>query len=114
MDKRIVLDAMKVVELKEICKKSNIIGLSGKKKKEIIDIMIDCDLKYDWTAPVLVKEHLPIILEELEDDSNLELDELNFIPEELEEIILHIPKQVVEKNNRWKCFYEKGKKILNK
>jgi len=93
MDKRISLEAMKVVELKEICRKSNIIGISGKKKKEIIDLMIDCELKHTF-------EVLEDIAEEADD--------------EMEEIILHIPKKVVDKSARWKCFYEKGKKILTK
>lgn len=93
MDKRISLEAMKVVELKEICRQSNIIGISGKKKKEIIDLMIDCELKHEF-------EVLEDIAEEADD--------------EMEEIILHIPKKVVDKSARWKCFYEKGKKILNK
>ena len=104
MDKRIALEAMKVVELKEICKLSNIIGLSGKKKKEIIDLMIECELKHDFT-----KEPLDVILEELEDD-DAESIELDF----LEEIILHLPNTVVDKKDRWKSFYEKGKKILIK
>ena len=93
MDKRISLEAMKVVELREICKLSNIIGISGKKKKEIIDLMIDCELKHTF-------EVLEDIAEEADD--------------EMEEIILHIPKKVVDKSARWKCFYEKGKKILTK
>ena len=93
MDKRISLEAMKVVELKEIFRKSNIIGISGKKKKEIIDLMIDCELKHTF-------EVLEDIAEEADD--------------EMEEIILHIPKKVVDKSARWKCFYEKGKKILTK
>ena len=105
MDKRISLEAMKVVELREICKLSNIIGISGKKKKEIIDLMVDCELKHEFKP-------LPIVFEELEDDIPIDEpdDEMDF----LEEIILHIPKKVVDKNDRWKCFYEKGKKILNK
>ena len=104
MDKRIALEAMKVVELREICKLSNIIGISGKKKKEIIDLMIDCELKHDFT-----KVPLDVILEELEDD-DAESIELDF----LEEIILHLPNTVVDKKDRWKSFYEKGKKILIK
>ena len=96
MDKRISLEAMKVVELKEICRKSNIIGISGKKKKEIIDLMVDCELKHTFEVIVGVED----IAEEADD--------------EMEEIILHIPKKVVDKSARWKCFYEKGKKILNK
>jgi len=102
MDKRISLEAMKVVELKEICRQSNIIGISGKKKKEIIDLMIDCELKHTF-------EVLEDIAEEAE-----EAEEAEDADDELEEIILHIPKKVVDKSARWKCFYEKGKKILNK
>tara|TARA_R110002126_G_scaffold113514_1_gene252019 strand:+ start:275 stop:568 length:294 start_codon:yes stop_codon:yes gene_type:complete len=97
MDKRVVLENMKVVELKEICRESNILGISGKKKKDLIDLMIDCDLK---------KLHIPEVppLEIIEEEEE----------EEEEEIILHIPIEVVNKSERWKSFYEKGKKILAK
>ena len=96
MDKRVVLENMKVVELKEICRESNILGISGKKKKDLIDLMIDCDLK---------KLHIPEVppLEIIEEE-----EEENFLEKSLDkndEIILHIPIEVVNKSERWKSFY---------
>ena len=96
MDKRISLEAMKVVELKEICRQSNIIGISGKKKKEIIDLMIDCELKHTFE-----------VLEDIAEEADIVVAS----GDEMEEIILHIPKKVVDKSARWKSFYEKGKKF---
>ena len=42
MDKKTFLQTLKMVELKKICKDSHILGVSSKKKSELIELMCDC------------------------------------------------------------------------
>ena len=59
MEKKEYLQSLKVQELKKLCKDSSIIGVGKKKKSELIELMVDCELK-----GLLFKEeiilHLPI------------------------------------------------------
>ena len=59
MEKKEYLQTLKVQELKKMCKENNIIGVGNKRKSELIELMVDCELK-----GLLFKEeiilHLPI------------------------------------------------------
>ena len=66
------LDSLKVSDLKLICKNSGIIGVSKMKKKDLIDVMKDCDLKG------IPPEHLNV-------------SELALPKTEAEDLILHLP-----------------------
>ena len=115
------LFTLKVQELKEICKKSSINGISRLKKSELCDIMVDCDLVGIPEGLVLEKSELSPIPEELEaacchgSDDPL-CDDCS----EPEEIILHLPldihpckpKALKVSEEKWLNMFKKGKKIL--
>jgi len=116
------LFTLKVQELKDICKKSSINGISRLKKSELIDIMVDCELVGIDAGLVLEKSELPTIPEESEqveaacchgsDDPLCDKCSASF---EAEEIILHLPIKpdaLKVSQEKWLNMFKKGKKIL--
>lgn len=93
------LNTLKVQELKDICKKNHIIGISKFKKSALVETMSECDLIDSGYNP---------------DPSPSEAVKLEVIEEE-EEIILHLPLTEDKlKSIRYKKAYERGKKIIDK
>ncbi len=110
------LFTLKVQELKDICKKSSINGISRLKKSELCDIMADCDLVGIEDGLVLEKSELPTIPEESEvaccHGSDDPLCDDCSAPEE---IILHLPIKpdaLKVSQEKWLNMFKKGKKIL--
>ena len=98
------LNTLKVQDLKDICKKNNIIGISKLKKSALIETMIECELKDTGYNPDP---------DDYPDPSHYE-DKLEIIYEE-EPIILHLPLPEENlKSIRFKKFYHHGKQILEK
>tara|TARA_R110001599_G_scaffold114547_1_gene280525 strand:+ start:774 stop:1139 length:366 start_codon:yes stop_codon:yes gene_type:complete len=107
------LYTLKVQELREICKKSNIIGVSKFKKSALVETMIECDL-------VGIPEGLKL--------EQAEQPQLPTIPEaacchgsddpeckDCEPIILHLPIKpdaLKVHKDKWLNMFKKGKKIL--
>lgn len=118
------LFTLKVQELKEICKKSSINGISRLKKSELCDIMVDCELVGIPNGLVLDKSELSPIPEESANEvvvacchgSDDPLCDKCFP----EEIILHLPLALPCKpdalkvsSEKWLNMFKKGKKILD-
>ena len=98
------LFTLKVQELKEICKNSNIIGVSKMKKSALVEAMSECELKGIPEGLVLEKSELPVVPEEPEQIK---------VPKE--EIILHLPIKpdaLKVSSEKWLNMFKKGKKIL--
>jgi len=98
------LFTLKVQELKEICKNSNIIGVSKMKKSALVEAMSECELKGIPEGLVLEKSELPVVPEE---------PEVSEVPKE--EIILHLPIKpdaLKVSSEKWLNMFKKGKKIL--
>lgn len=101
------LFTLKVQELKEICKNSNIIGVSKMKKSALVETMSECELNGIPKGLVLEKsaeQQLPVVPEEPEQVE---------VPKE--EIILHLPIKPDALNvssEKWLNMFKKGKKIL--
>tara|TARA_R110002020_G_scaffold224003_1_gene433389 strand:+ start:1155 stop:1514 length:360 start_codon:yes stop_codon:yes gene_type:complete len=107
------LDSLKVSDLKLICKNSGIIGVSKMKKKDLIDVMKDCDLKG------IPPEHLDAIAEE---DLILHLPVVPVVPVPIANVVgapLPTAKPYPVKPDslkvsvhKWEEMYKKGKNIL--
>ena len=120
------LQSLKVKELREICKKSGIIGISNYKKAALVEMMFECDLK---GCEADEGSDMEVILEEepcsftLEDCGPLAVegvcicDELGCDKcEDAEEIILHLPINVIklDKPPNYDKALTRGKLILEK
>tara|TARA_R110001592_G_scaffold55717_1_gene170275 strand:- start:1851 stop:2228 length:378 start_codon:yes stop_codon:yes gene_type:complete len=110
------LYTLKVQELKEICKKSSINGISRLKKSELCEIMAECDLVGIPDGLILEKSELSPIPEESElpccHGSDDPLCDKCF---KAEEIILHLPIKpdaLKVSQEKWLNMFKKGKKIL--
>jgi len=105
------LYTLKVQELREICKKSNIIGVSKFKKSALVETMIECDLVGIPEGLKLEQaEPLPTIPEVAcchgSDDP---------LCDKCEPIILHLPIKpdaLKVHKDKWLNMFKKGKKIL--
>ena len=105
------LYTLKVQELREICKKSNIIGVSKFKKSALVETMIECDLVGIPEGLCLsIEEPLPTIPEAAcchgSDDPECK---------DCEPIILHLPIKpdaLKVHKDKWLNMFKKGKKIL--
>ncbi len=127
------LQSLKVVELREICKKSSIIGISGLKKSALIEMMLECELKETGFNPIInMSDIVPPTI--LEDVAPLKVDDVCICDElgcdkcdDEEEIILHLPIPRLElesvkiksnllkkKSTNYDKAYNKGKLILEK
>jgi len=114
------LFTLKVQELKEICKKSSINGISRLKKSELCDIMVDCELVGIPEGLVLDKSELSPIPEESEQVEAAACchgsdDPLCDDCSAPEEIILHLPIKpdaLKVSSEKWLNMFKKGKKIL--
>jgi len=103
------LYTLKVQELREICKKSNIIGVSKFKKSALVETMIECDL-VGIPEGLKLEEPLPTIPEVAcchgSDDP---------LCDKCEPIILHLPIKpdaLKVHKDKWLNMFKKGKKIL--
>ena len=112
------LFTLKVQELKDICKKSNIIGVSKMKKSALVETMCECDLV--GIPEGLVLEPLPTIPELI--DNLVEADAVacchssdDPLCDKCEPIILHLPIKpdaLKVHKDKWLNMFKKGKKIL--
>lgn len=59
MEKKEYLQTLKVQELKKMCKENNIIGVGNKRKSELIELMVDCEIKGLMFQEEIIL-HLPI------------------------------------------------------
>ena len=101
------LFTLKVQELKEICKNSNIIGVSKMKKSALVEAMSECELNGIPEGLVLEKSELPVVPEEPE--------QVEQAQQSKEEIILHLPIKpdaLKVSSEKWLNMFKKGKKIL--
>ena len=122
---------LKVSELRDICKKSNIIGISKFKKSVLVETMIECDLKETGFNPIIDMSDIvpPTIIEcsATLDDSptlgdSLALEEAacchgsdDPLCDECDPIILHLPIKpdaLKIHKDKWLKMFEKGKNIL--
>ena len=127
------LESLKVSDLKLICKNSGIIGVSKMKKKDLIDVMKDCDLKglpdssiinlSDIVPPTIIEEEIvPVVpvVPVVPASSKISCchgsdDPLCSICEATDPIILHIPikpDSLKVNLHKWNEMYKKGKNIL--
>ena len=98
------LNTLKVQDLKDICKKNHIIGISKLKKSALVETMSECELIDSGYNPDP---------DDYPDPAHYE-DKLEVIEEE-EEIILHLPLTEDKlKSIRFKKAYERGKIIIDK
>ena len=109
------LHTLKVQELKDICKKSNIIGVSKFKKSALVETMSDCDLVGIPEGLVLVHtegaEPIP------EDSPSIACCHGSDDPlcDDCDPIILHLPIKpdaLKVHKDKWLKMFEKGKNIL--
>ena len=112
------LFTLKVQELKNICKKSNIIGVSKMKKSALVETMCECDLV--GIPEGLVLDIPPTIPELIENEINPDAIACchgSDDPEckDCEPIILHLPIKpdaLKVSEDKWLNMFKKGKKIL--
>ena len=122
------LESLKVSDLKLICKNSGIIGVSKMKKKDLIDVMKDCDLKglpdsssatacinlSDIVPPTIIEEEIVPVVPVVSCCHGSD-DPLCSICEATDPIILHIPikpDSLKVNLHKWNEMYKKGKNIL--
>lgn len=107
------LFTLKVPELREICKKNNIIGVSKFKKSALVETMIDCELKDTGFNPIINMSDIipPTIIEAAcchgSDDP---------LCDSCDPIILHLPIKpdaLKVHKDKWLNMFKKGKKILD-
>jgi len=101
------LDSLKVSDLKLICKNSGIIGVSKMKKKDLIDVMKDCDLKG------IPPEHLNDSVGA--EDLILHLPLVPCVPVPIDVAPLPLPVKpdsLKVSVHKWEEMYKKGKNIL--
>ena len=116
---------LKVSELRDICKKSNIIGISKFKKSVLVETMIECDLKETGFNPIVNMSDIipPTIIEcsaTLDDSPTLEEAACchgsdDPLCDECDPIILHLPIKpdaLKIHKDKWLKMFEKGKNIL--
>tara|TARA_R110002096_G_scaffold193836_2_gene375729 strand:- start:108 stop:476 length:369 start_codon:yes stop_codon:yes gene_type:complete len=110
------LHTLKVQELKDICKKSNIIGVSKFKKSALVETMSDCDL-------VGIPEGLLLVLPEPIPEEDQVLSTAcchgsdDPLCDDCDPIILHLPIKpdaLKVHKDKWLKMFEKGKNILAK
>jgi hypothetical protein len=116
---------LKVSELRDICKKSNIIGISKFKKSVLVETMIECDLKETGFNPIIDMSDIipPTIIEcSATLGDSLALEEAacchgsdDPLCDECDPIILHLPIKpdaLKIHKDKWLKMFEKGKNIL--
>jgi len=116
------LESLKVSDLKLICKNSGIIGVSKMKKKDLIDVMKDCDLKGLPDIEEQAKQSVPVVpvVPVVPASSKISCchgsdDPLCSKCEATDPIILHIPikpDSLKVNLHKWNEMYKKGKNIL--
>ena len=118
------LFTLKVQELKEICRESNIIGVSKMKKSALVETMSECDLKgipegLKLTSSIINLSDIvpPTIIEEQVGPSccHGSDDPLCKKCEATDPIILHLPIKpdaLKVNSDKWLNMFKKGKKIL--
>ena len=104
------LHTLKVQELKDICKKSNIIGVSKFKKSALVETMSDCEL-------VGIPEGLLLVLPEPIPEEKIACCHGSDDPlcDDCDPIILHLPIKpdaLKIHKDKWLKMFEKGKNIL--
>mgnify|MGYP003634255972 CR=1 FL=1 len=110
---------LKVSELRDICKKSNIIGISKFKKSVLVETMIECDLKETGFNPIIDMSDIipPTIIEcsaTLEEAACCHGSD-DPLCDECDPIILHLPIKpdaLKIHKDKWLKMFEKGKNIL--
>jgi len=117
------LFTLKVQELKDVCKKSNIIGVSKMKKSALVETMCECDLVGIPEGLVFsAAEHTlpPTIPELIENEINPDAIACchgsdDPLCDKCEPIILHLPIKpdaLKVHKDKWLNMFKKGKKIL--
>jgi len=110
------LESLKVSDLKLICKNSGIIGVSKMKKKDLIDVMKDCDLKGLPDIEEQAKQSVPVVpVVPVVSCCHGSDDPLCSKCEATDPIILHIPikpDSLKVNLHKWNEMYKKGKNIL--
>ena len=122
------LFTLKVQELKEICKESNIIGVSKMKKSALVETMSECDLKgipeglkltssiinlSDIVPPTIIEEQL-VPMPEMAAASCCHGSD-DPLCKKCDPIILHLPIKpdaLKVNSDKWLNMFKKGKKIL--
>ena len=115
------LFTLKVQELREICKQSNIIGISRFTKSALVDTMKECNLVGIPEGLCLTEspeEPLPTIPEQTPVSVGGACCHGSDDPEckDCEPIILHLPLPhgVDKTKDKWLSMFKKGKEILDK
>tara|TARA_R110000764_G_scaffold78350_1_gene156333 strand:- start:84 stop:452 length:369 start_codon:yes stop_codon:yes gene_type:complete len=120
VDKREYLQNLKMIDLKELAKLNNVIGVSQHRKNKLVNLMVDCDLgKLEEKFKIPIEQE---IFEYTMKAAELEVacchgsdDPLcKECTEDEEPIILHLPNIVAEKSVSWEKAYNKGLQILQK
>tara|TARA_R110000765_G_scaffold143959_1_gene245772 strand:- start:150 stop:503 length:354 start_codon:yes stop_codon:yes gene_type:complete len=108
------LNTLKMIELKDICRDSSINGISRLKKSQLIDIMVECELKGIPEEFEKEKTYLLPIPEESAACCHGSDDPLC---DECDPIILHLPIKpdaLKVHKDKWLNMFKKGKEILKK
>ena len=112
------LNTLKVQELKDICKKNNIIGISKLKKSALIETMIECELKDTGFNPIVNMSDIvpPTIIEGITTAACCHGSD-DPLCDDCDPIILHLPFKpdaLKVHKDKWLNMFKKGKEILKK
>tara|TARA_R110000787_G_scaffold169241_1_gene281984 strand:- start:24 stop:389 length:366 start_codon:yes stop_codon:yes gene_type:complete len=110
--------SLKVQELRDICKKSGIIGITKLKKLALVETMIECELKDTGFNPIVNMSDIvpPTIIEGITTAACCHGSD-DPLCDDCDPIILHLPfKPDALKVNKekWLNMFKKGKEILKK
>ena len=115
-----------MIELKDICRDSSINGISRLKKSQLIDIMVECELKGIPEEFEKEKTYLLPIPEESASEAETPLASVvaacchgsdDPLCDECDPIILHLPIKpdaLKVHKDKWLNMFKKGKEILKK